>query len=105
MYAIVQITRIPKQKMGAAAGRILAIVREVPLVNFAGTTEKSGSLFAEQPIRRSPMIKRRSAPELQAARALCHQLRHIQTRPDKARLVHLICLNLMSILKHRSPQA
>ena len=85
--------------------RILAIVREVPLVDFAGTTEKSGNLFPEKPVLRSiPVIKRRSAPELEAARALCHQLRNKRTRPDKERLVHLICMNLVAILKHRTLQ-
>jgi hypothetical protein len=84
--------------------RILAIVREVPMVDFTGTTEKSGNLFPEKPVLRIPVIKRKSAPELEAARALCHQLRNKRTRPDKERLVHLICLNLVAILKHRSLQ-
>jgi hypothetical protein len=81
------------------------MVREVPLVDFAGTSEKSGNLFAEKPVlRRIPVVERRSAPELEAARVLCHQLRNKRTRPDKERLVHLICLNLVAILKHRSQQ-
>jgi len=76
------------------------------MVNFTGTTEESGNLFAEKPVpRRNPVIKRRLAPELAAARVLCHQLRHKRARPDKARIAHLICLNLMAILKQRSPQA
>jgi hypothetical protein len=76
------------------------------MVKFAGTTEKSANLFAEKPISRHPsMIKRRLAPELEAARVLCHQLRNKRARPDKERLVHLICLNLQTILKHRSQQA
>jgi len=81
-------------------------VCEVPQVNFAGTTEKSGNLFAEKPIRRRPpMIKRRPAPaELSAARVLCHQLRNKRARTDKKRIVHLICLNLLTILRHRSQQ-
>jgi hypothetical protein len=75
-------------------------------VNFTGTTEKSGNLFAEKLIpRRNPVFRRRLAPELEAARALCHQLRKQRARPDKERLVHLICMNLVSILKHRSQQA
>lgn len=73
------------------------------MVNFTGPAEKSGNLFAEKPVlSRSPVPKRRLVPELEAAQALCHQLRHKRTRPDKARLVHLICLNLQTILKHRS---
>ena len=72
-------------------------------MNLAGTTEKSGNLFVEKPIRRRPaVIRPRAAPELAAARVLCHQLRNKQARPDKRRIVHLICLNLQAILKHRS---
>ncbi|HVQ61655.1 MAG TPA: hypothetical protein VMS53_06195 [Burkholderiales bacterium] len=74
------------------------------MVDSAGA--RSGNLFAEKSVfRSSPAIRRRPAPELKAARALCNQLRDKQARPDKARLVHLICLNLQAILKHRSPQA
>jgi hypothetical protein len=76
------------------------------MVNSAGTTEKSGNLFAEKPIsRRNSIIRRRLAPELERARALCGQLRNKPARPDKERLVHLICLNLQAVLKHRSHQA
>jgi hypothetical protein len=76
------------------------------MVDSAVATEKSGNLFAEKPVlQRSPAIRRRLAPELQAAHALCHQLRSKRARPDKARLVHLICLNLQAILKHRSQPA
>ncbi len=75
------------------------------MVDSAGTTEKSGNLFAEKPVfPRSPVITRKLVPELEAAHALCHQLRSKQARPDKARLVHLICLNLQAMLKQRSQQ-
>ena len=74
------------------------------MVDSAGA--KSGNLFAEKPVLRSnPASRSKQAPELEAAHALCHQLRGKRTRPDKERLVHLICLNLQAILKHRSPQA
>ncbi len=76
------------------------------MLTFTGTTEESGSLFAEKPIsRRSPVTRRKLAPELAAARVLCHQLRHKRARPEKERIAHLICLNLVAILKHRSQQA
>jgi len=39
------------------------------------------------------------APELKTARVLCRQLRHKQARPDKMRIAHLICLNLLSMLR------
>jgi hypothetical protein len=107
MYAFVQTSEIPKQTMvlavNAHPGSPLSVC-EVPQVNFAGTTEKSGNLFVEKPIRRRlPVIRRRPAPaELSAARVLCHQLRNKRARTDKRRIVHLICLNLQAILKHRS---
>ncbi len=46
--------------------------------------------------------RRRSAPELIAARVLCHQLKRKRVSAEKKRLVHLICLNLLSILRRRS---
>jgi hypothetical protein len=78
---------------------------EVPQMNLASTNEKSGNLFVEKPVRRRPALTRHSrpAPELAAARVLCHQLRNKRARADKRRIVHLICLNLLAILKHRSP--
>jgi hypothetical protein len=38
--------------------------------------------------------------ELAHARALCVQLRRRQPLPDKQRIAHLICLNLISMLEH-----
>ena len=64
-------------------------------------TGKSGDLFGQTPIRvRNPMIKRGPAPELTTARLLCREFRHEQSRPDKKRIAHLICLNLLSMLRH-----
>jgi hypothetical protein len=45
---------------------------------------------------------RSNAPELVAARALCRQLRRRQARPEKQRIAHLICMNLVSMLKRGS---
>lgn len=74
-------------------------------MSFNCAVEESGDLFAGKPIpRRSPLTRRRLAPELSAARVLCHQLRRKQAPPDKKRIAHLICLNLQGILKRRSPQ-
>ena len=68
--------------------------------NFICATGASGNLFGETPIRgRGPLIKRRLVPQLTTARVLCRQLRHKQARPDKKRIAHLICLNLMSMLR------
>jgi hypothetical protein len=74
---------------------------EVPAVSPAGA--ESGNLFAARAaVRRRRAIA--TAPELAAARVLCHQLRRKQARPDKQRIAHLICLNLLAILKPRAPE-
>jgi len=74
------------------------------MVNFVGATGESGDLFGETPIPgQDALIRRRFAPELMTARVLCRQLRHKQARPDKRRIAHLICLNLLSMLR-RDPQ-
>jgi len=51
------------------------------------------------------VAKRRLAPELTAARVLCHQLRRKRALPEKKRIVHLICLNLLAVLNRPSQQA
>ena len=75
------------------------------MVDFRNAANITGDLFGEKPIpRRGPAIKRRHTPELKAARALCRQILRKQARPDKKRIAHLICLNLVSMLKHGSQQ-
>jgi hypothetical protein len=61
----------------------------------------SGSLFSESAFRRGPGARRRLAPELAAARVLCNQLRRKRVSAEKKRIVHLICLNLLAVLKRR----
>jgi hypothetical protein len=74
------------------------------MANFICTTGESGDLFGETPIAgRDPAIRRRHAPALTTARVLCRQLRHKPARPDKRRIAHLICLNLLSMLR-RDPE-
>jgi hypothetical protein len=76
------------------------------MVNFICATGESGDLFGETPIPgRDPVIKRRLGPALTTARVLCRQLRHKQARPDKKRIAHLICLNLLSMLRRDSQRA
>jgi hypothetical protein len=71
------------------------------MAKFIYSNEESGDLFGEKPVaRRGLVIKRRLAPELTAARVLCRELRRKQSRPDKQRIAHLICLNLLSMLRH-----
>jgi len=66
-------------------------------------TGESGDLFGEMAIpRRDTPTERSFAPALTTARVLCRQLRHKRARPDKQRIAHLICLNLLSMLKHAS---
>jgi len=71
------------------------------MANSVCATGKSGDLFGDAPIPgRDRLIKHGLAPELTTARVLCRQLRHKPARPDKRRIAHLICLNLLSMLKH-----
>ena len=70
------------------------------MVNVICATGESGDLFGEAPVPgREPLIKRRLAPELMTAHVLCRQLRHKHARPDKRRIAHLICLNLLAMLR------
>ena len=71
--------------------------------NRTSTTGISGDLFEKvPPPRRSPVAKAKLPPELTTARVLCRQLRRKQAPRDKQRIAHLICLNLLSMLKHGS---
>jgi len=66
---------------------------------------ESGRLFSRSSLRpRSAPARTKSAPELAAARMLCRQLPRKRVLAEKRRLVHLICLNLLAILKRRSQQ-
>ena len=70
------------------------------MANFTGSNQQSGDLFGEKSVSRGgPLVKPRLAPELTAARVLCRQLRRKQSRPEKQRIAHLICLNLLSMLR------
>jgi hypothetical protein len=76
------------------------------MANFIGASGESGDLFGATPVsRRDPSTKRSLAPALTTARVLCRQLRHKQARPDKKRIAHLICLNLLSMLRHDAQRA
>jgi len=76
------------------------------MANCASVSGKSGDLFGEVPIPRRHAVNKRSfAPAIKTARALCRELRRRQPRADKQRIAHLICLNLLSMLKHSPQQA
>lgn len=71
------------------------------MANLIGAAGKSGDLFGDTPIpERDRLIEPRSAPALTTARVLCRRLRHKQVRADKMRITHLICLNLLWMLRH-----
>jgi hypothetical protein len=74
--------------------------------NCIGVNGESGDLFGELPIPRRHAINKRSfEPAIKTARALCRELRRKQPRPDKQRIAHLICLNLLLMLKHDAQRA
>jgi hypothetical protein len=76
------------------------------MANCIGVSGESGDLFGETPIlRRDPVTKRSFAPALTTARVLCRQLRHKRARPDKQQIAHLICLSLLSMLRHNAQRA
>lgn len=68
-------------------------------------SDPSGDLFGDRPIRlpRNPIALASEPPELKAAKALSQQIRSKRTRRDKQQVAHLICLNLISMLKHHRP--
>lgn len=71
--------------------------------NFISTADKSGDLFGKLPFRRHiPAAKAKLPPELITARVLCRQLVRKQATREKQRIAHLICLNLLSMLRHGS---
>ena len=71
------------------------------MTNCIDASGESGDLFGEMSIPRREVVTKRSfAPALTTARVLCRQLRRKRARPDKQRIAHLICLNLLSMLRH-----
>ena len=66
------------------------------------------SLFHGTPAAGGRARRPKCAPELTAARVLCRQLARKRVSTEKKRIVHLICLNLLAVLKRapeRSPSA
>lgn len=70
-----------------------------------GAAGQSLDLFPARPAAAARTRRMRTAPELTAARVLCNQLKRKRVSAEKKRIIHLICLNLVTILKRRSPQA
>ena len=67
----------------------------------ADTTDTSPDLFGDSPVRltRHALARNPEPPELRAAKALSAQLRHKRNRREKRQVAHLICLNLISMLR------
>lgn len=73
------------------------------MVNVTSTLGESSDLFGKMPSARSAQMARRRLPsELTTARVLCRQFRRKQAPHEKKRIAHLICLNLLSMLKRES---
>ena len=71
--------------------------------NCISAPGESGDLFGEMPLPRRDLVARNNpTPALTTAHVLCRQLRRKQARPEKYRIAHLICLNLLSMLKRSS---
>jgi len=67
------------------------------------TTPAPADLFGSSLCaQRKPMFSRRQPLELKVADALCRQMRRKPARREKQRIAHLICLNLVTMLKHRT---
>lgn len=67
------------------------------------TTPISFDLFESSVCNRGEPLRHRRQPlELKVAGALCRQMRRKPARREKQRIAHLICLNLVSMLKHRT---
>ncbi len=70
------------------------------------TDHQAGDLFGDRPIRLrgdtppNPIALPAEPAELKAARALSAQMRQKRSRRDKKQVAHLICLNLITMLKH-----
>jgi hypothetical protein len=66
---------------------------------------ETGDLFPGAAAATARTRRTKPAPELAAARVLCRQLPRKRVSAEKKRIIHLICLNLVAILKRRSQEA
>ena len=62
-------------------------------------------LFSARPAAAARPRHSKPAPELTAARVLSRQLPRKRVSAEKKRIIHLICLNLVALLKRRSQEA
>jgi len=79
---------------------------DVAVLEARGSTSgQHQDLFSHRPAPAVRARKTRAAPELAAARVLSNQLKRKRVSTEKKRIIHLICLNLVALLKRSSPQA
>lgn len=66
------------------------------------TDDISQDLFEDPPVnrRRNTAIPNQTPAELETARVLSRALGRKKTRREKRRIAHLICLNLITMLRH-----
>jgi hypothetical protein len=79
--------------------------RATPEASRDAPSGPSRDLFSARPAPAVRTRRLKAAPELAAARVLCNQLKRKRISAEKKRIIHLICLNLVTILKRRSQQA
>lgn len=73
------------------------------MASVISTAGQSGDLFGKNPFTRcAPLTRRRLPAELTTARMLCRQLRRKEAPREKQRIAHLICLNLLAMLRRGS---
>lgn len=67
------------------------------------TDHRSQDLFEDPPVtpRTGSVIANRPPAELRSARVLSRALARQRTRREKRRIAHLICLNLISMLRNK----
>lgn len=76
------------------------------MANITGAGGSSGDLFGDTPVPvRNQAILPRFSTGLTRARVLCRRLRRERARADKMRVAHLICLNLLSMLRRAQQRA
>lgn len=75
------------------------------MANVRGAGDGTRDMFGDTRIPGPDRPTRgRTAPELTRARVLCRRLRRQPARTDKMRTAHLICLNLLSMLRQAEPR-
>jgi hypothetical protein len=78
---------------------------DVAVLEAPRASAQPQDLFSHRPAPAAKARKTRAVPELAAARVLSRQLSRKRVSAEKKRIIHLICLNLVALLKRNSQQA